>query len=297
MNFMDFRSFVESLTDEEINEMNKKEMDSEKEMFTEFVKDHDNGVCNMCNQKLTVIDRDSPCFHWFLYPNGIKKSDFKKYLAQPMNNFQLEGYLRWLATMEAPLKNINDMVLESTGTKIKEITIKYKNLEWTINYGKTDYDGHEGSQNAEFPHFHVQMLIDNRPFMRFNDYHIPFSEEALKQIEFLKNNEDIVGMYSGVAPGMNVLENPERLKIINDEMIALEDEKGAAFHTSTLFKMPEGEKATVGEILKIFEDAKIKGQSKRHALKDVFPGSTMITEIGPGEGVPEMKSRNKRNKK
>lgn len=73
-----------------------------------------------------------------------------------------------------------------------ETTIKYKNIEWTLTYGQSDLDGHKDSQNANFPHFHLQMLVDELPFIRFNDFHIPFSKEDLFNIKLLKKRQCFV---------------------------------------------------------------------------------------------------------
>jgi hypothetical protein len=42
------------------------------------------------------------------------------------------------------------MTEEGTGTKLFELTIRYKNLEWSISCSESDYLGHEAHHPSVF---------------------------------------------------------------------------------------------------------------------------------------------------
>jgi hypothetical protein len=71
-----------------------------------------------------------PCRHWLLKPDGVRKEHIER-LATDMSWSLLENYVRWVANEEAFAQNINDLADEGTG-KLLELTVKYKNLEWSF---------------------------------------------------------------------------------------------------------------------------------------------------------------------
>ena len=183
---MKIKEILENLTPEEIEKENLEHLKENEEIFEEFKDAYFKKCCSLCGNKLEKFIPDEPCFHWFLHPKGIKKRDFKEYLSNPVDFFLLESYFRWLANLEVPLKNINDLKEEKTSAKLKEITIRFKNIEWSLNYGSTDLGGHLKTKNANFPHYHIQMLVNEQPFIRFNDFHIPFSKTDLINSPYAK---------------------------------------------------------------------------------------------------------------
>ena len=182
------------LTQKEIEEHNQKEILNYQKNLDEFKKAYSLNICSLCNNKLDSFDEDFFCLHWFLIPNGIKKKHFKKHLNKPLSYFNLETQLKWFATVENPIKSINDLSIDKK-TKLKEITIIYKNIEWSINYGITDLEGHKNSLNGNFPHYHVQIMIDNKEFIKFNDFHIPFNEYDLFLLNLIENYKAEINVY------------------------------------------------------------------------------------------------------
>ena len=138
------------------------------------------------------------------------------------------------------------------------------------------------------------MQINDQPFIGFNDFHIPFSKEDLFNFELLENAKDLIEFRNDFGEGISMIEDPDILKEIDNNMKLSSDEEKAAFHTRTFFKMPEG-KTMSGEILeKVFQESKETKIPSRHLIKKYYPDVQIITEIFPGKGVPEMKKRNKR---
>ena len=172
--------------------------------------------------------------------------------------------------------------------------MRFKDIEWSLNYGKTDLDGHTNSQNAYFPHFHLQMLVASKPFIRFNDFHIPFSVEDLCTIKLMEEASDLVDFRHDQAEGMSFIENSENLKELDKIMKVAENEDKATFHTSSMIQMSDG-KTMSGEILvKIFEESKKTKIPIRHLINKYYPDAKIVTEVFPGKGVTEMKKRKKR---
>ena len=68
-------------------------------------------------------------------------------------------------------------------TKIIELTIRYQNISWSFSCGESDYQGHPTSQHTKYPHYHLQMLVDHRQLINFNDFHLPLHDKDIWSIE------------------------------------------------------------------------------------------------------------------
>lgn len=290
---MKIRKFLESLSPEEIEKRNLEHIEENENIFNEFKDAYFKSCCSLCGNKIEKFIPEEPCFHWLTIPNGIRKKHFKEFLADPIGYCKLESYFRWMANMEIPLGNINDLADENSN-KLKEITIRWKNIEWSLNYGKTDLKGHKNSKNANFPHFHIQVLIDNNPFIRFNDFHIPFSEADLFNFQMLEEAGDLIDFGKGRGRGISAITDQDYLKELDKGMKVAKDENTAPFNTNSMFQMPEGKTISGKKLTEIFAESKKTGITSRHLIKKYFPDVKIVTEINPGKGVPNMKGRNKR---
>lgn len=291
---MDLREFIKNRTPEEIEKSNKKQIEENEVFYKDFKDAYHKGCCSLCGNRIDYFNKIEKCYHWFLFPNGIRKKDFDNYLIEPIGYFTLECYFRWISSMESPLKNINDLSDAVSDSKLKEITIKYKNIEWSLNFGPSDLKGHLESRNANFPHFHLQMLINNNPFISFNNFHIPFSKEDLFQIELMNEASDLIDFRNDFGEGMSYIENTENLAELDKVMTVANDESSAPFHTTCFIQMPDG-KTMSSEILeKISIESKKTKIPQRHLIAKYYPEAKIETRIYPGEGVPELKKRNKR---
>lgn len=155
-----------------VNALNRKKATEEHREFSEAF---NAGRCSFCGDALTSFDPAKPCRHWLLRPDGVRKEHIEL-IAAKFSWGILENYLRWVANEEAFAQNINDLADEGTG-KLVEMTIKYKNLQWSFSCGATDLAGHEGGgEHSKGPHWHFQMYVDGKPFVRYNDFHLPLSE-------------------------------------------------------------------------------------------------------------------------
>lgn len=290
---MKIRNFLEKLSPEEIESKNLEHIDENEKIYYEFKDAYSKSCCSLCGNKIEKFIPDEPCFHWFIIPNGIRKKYFKDYLSNPIGYFKLESYFRWMANMETPIRNINDLTDEKSN-KLKEITIRWKNIEWSLNYGITDLQGHFNSKNADFPHFHLQILVDKNPFVRFNDYHIPFSEADLFNFQMLEEAGDLIDFSQGRGEGISAITDEKYLKEIEKVMTIAKDENTATFNTNSMFQMPEGKTISGDKLKEIFLESEKTGIPKRQLIKKYFPEVKIVTEINAGKGVPDIKGRNKR---
>ncbi len=177
-----FAKFLSELTGEQIAEGNKANFESAQNQFERFKNDYNQGRCYLCHKELKSFSKRTPCIHWLLKPKGFKKKDLLA-IADNYGYFQIQSLLRWYANEESFGKNINSLKEEGSGNKLFEVTIKYKNIEWSFSCAKSDYMGHEKSQHSKHAHYHFQMRVDNRPYINFNDFHLPFSEMDILHIE------------------------------------------------------------------------------------------------------------------
>ena len=291
---MDIRKYFDGLTPEQINEGNKRQLENNIRIYENFKAAYKAGKCSLCGQSLTEFNSYKPCFHWFLRPHGIKKKHFIKYLSRPIGFFKFDSYIRWIANLEKPFGNINDLKSEIIPAKIIEYTIKYKNIEWSISIGKTDRAGHINSKNGNFPHFHIQMKINKNSFINFNDFHIPLSDEDIFIFRVLEEAPDKVIWKSTFGQGISIIEDENILDQLESMMSRTDDIANASFSTSTLIQMPEGESIDSDLLRDVFKESKETGVPIRQLLKKQYPNAYILTEIRPGLGVPEISQRTKR---
>jgi hypothetical protein len=199
---LSFAKFLAGVSPEDrarANESNRKEAAEQHKQFSEAFKA---GNCSFCSDALTAFDEAKPCQHWLLKPEGFGKQHFEQ-LAEKHSLTELEHYLRWVANEEAFAKNINDLADEGTG-KLVELTIKYKNLEWSFSCGATDLSGHEGGgEHSKRPHYHFQMYVDGKPLIRYNDFHLPLSETDVGFLEYMRANPGKVKKRLAGGAGMS----------------------------------------------------------------------------------------------
>lgn len=290
---MDIKQFFDNLTSKQIEDGNKQQFDQNLRFYNDFKAAFKKGVCFLCKQDLTEFTSSQPCFHWFLRPHGIKKKHFNKYLSTPIGFFRFDSYIRWVANHSSPFKNINDLKSEMNQSKLIEYTARYKNIEWSISISRTDRFGHINT-SVNFPHFHFQMKIDGLIFIKYNDFHIPLSEEDIFTFRALEEAPDKVIWTNSFGEGMSIIEDQELLEKLDKKMIRTEDFENATFNTSTLFQMPESQTIN-GELLnQILEESRETGIPIRHLMKKYFPEANIITEISPGNGVPDIAARSQR---
>jgi len=265
-NKMNIRDRLTHLTPEEIQSHNAIQVENHKKDYEEFLDAFNKDCCSLCGMKLNYFNESERCLHWFLLPEGIRKKHFVSYLHEPIGFFNLDFYLRWVASIKEPLKNINDLTNNISKSKIVERTIKFKNLEWSLNYGDTDLKGHQ-SKNATFPHFHLQIINDNKLFIRFNDCHIPFSQHDLDVLHLLEEAPDLFEVRHIYGEGMSYIENPENKELLDETMKLADNTDTAALNTRSIIQLPEGQSMSGDMIDKLLKESRETKTPLRHLVK------------------------------
>jgi hypothetical protein len=287
----DLRKFIESIPQEEVDRQTRLQAENNARVYKEFTDGLKIGKCFLCGGQMNSFEEGRPCFHWFTYPTGIKKKHFESYLKNPIGFFQLDSYFRWLANTEKPIANINDLKDETSSTSYLETTYKYKNIEWAFSIGHTDKEGHLNSKVGSIPHYHIQMKVDERIFLKFNDFHIPFSDGDLFTITLLDQAPDKVKLGHSYGHGIGILEDEENLDLIDDAMTITDDIENATFNRQTLIEAPEGQTISGEIIQQAIEESKRTKKTIGKILQRLLSDAKITTILTPGDGVPKMTKR------
>ncbi len=284
----DYARFLATLSVEEIahgNEVNHRAAEAE---YQSFLEHFGRGSCYLCDRPLASFSKKSPCPHWLLKPKGFKKNDLPALAAQ-YGFYQIQSFLRWVANQDGFAKNINDLPEEGTGTKLFEVTIKYKTLEWAFSCAESDYQGHATSQ-----HYHFQMRIDLRPFIDYSDFHVPFSEMDIINIEAMRANPKMKQRFS-FGEGMNAVLSDETVEHIVNRTIPGNEEDAAPFKLDSIAMAEEGKTISGEDIYQLFQEAKAKGVTVASLIHKLPNARTQVI-VTPGPGVAEQAPRAGRKK-
>ncbi|MEE2526490.1 hypothetical protein V0U79_08940 [Hyphobacterium sp. HN65] len=281
---------LNGLAAEELEELSLSNRKQERADFAEFEAALKNDRCSLCGNPISHFSIKKPCLHWLLKPKGFKPKHLPVLYATTTFH-HMDTFLRWAANSERLFQNINDLVAEKSSDKFIEHSIRFRNLEWAFSCAQSDRQGHASSQHGQNPHFHFQMQIDGRPFIRFNSFHLDFREYdefcfAVKAGRFKRLRG---GHFCGA--GMQDLIDRVSPETLIELSTASDDPKNAAFDISTLIVAPAGERLTGDALRKIIETRKKTGRSFASIVRDEHPAVGGTTIISPGEGVAPMRRR------
>jgi hypothetical protein len=269
-----------------INERTRKDGEEDHKAFQEKFRA---GQCWICGDALTAFDRAKPCPHWLLKPDGFGKEHFEL-ITQKYDLHHIENYLRWVSNEEAFAKNINDIADEGSG-KLIELTIKYKNLQWSFSCGANDLSGHEGGgELSKRPHWHFQMYIDDKPFIRYNDFHLPLSERDIGLLEQMRKNPGKVKRFFVGGTGMgDVLDESTLEHVVAMGRSATTDEEAnsAPIELNTVVMAEPGKTIKGEDIFNAFQAAKAENVTATSKLRGLRGAniSSISTMVSPGPGV------------
>lgn len=239
-NQIDYQNIFQQLDHDLIKKLNEAQAERDANDFQSLKEELEKGNCYLCGKSIDHIDEGTPCFHWFLNPKA-KKKQLAKVLNSGKGLLHLYGYLTWVANSEKPFVNIDDTADGIDINKIFETTITYKEFEWSFSLAYSDFEGHQGT-NSDYPHYHLQMKKNGNTVIKFNDFHIPFSDNDFAQIEMMR--QGVLVFIPGLEAGINALKDisPQEFNSLlsrsnsNDEM---------AFRTHTDLWIPKDRKAEI----------------------------------------------------
>ena len=278
-------------------EAQKKQYEAE---YANFFEHYERDECYLCEKHFSTIGKGNPCLHWLLRRCKFKKKDFSK-VYEKFDFYAVSAFLRWVAYADSGSKNINNLKEESSVRKIFEITIKWKNIEWTLDCSSNDFAGHVGTK-TEFPHWHVQMRIGGQQFINFNDFHIPFSENDQLKIS-LENDPDSGFTHTFGPGGQGMQERMDQLENNFDEFlensVSASDPEDGQIHMQSIIKAPDG--GIPGEkIDEALEMARTTGKTLAHCFSVVLKdeaGVSMSTIASAADSVPEIAKRSERKRR
>ncbi len=284
--------FLNSLTPEKIEELNRKVKRDSDKVYRKFKKKLAKGKCFLCGGLLSDFFVEKPCMHWLLRPVGFDKKH-AEIVFQKFNYLRIQSYLRWMANTDLPAGNINDLEEEKNPDKILEYTIRYKNIEWSISCGKGDMSGHRFAfnSNARKPHYHFQMRIDKRPFIDYGNLHIPFTEEDLWHLPIMLGMVEKAGYANYHGMGMQDMMariDPEELL---DSMQKSGDEDDGVYNLQTLVEAEPGKTLSGDDIADLFKKHKETGIPMAKLIREMENVGNATTYITPGPRVPEQAGR------
>lgn len=260
----------------------------------EFVAAFRTDDCYICGKPLSSFSKKTPCLHWLLKPKGFKKNDLRA-IAERFAFFPIQTYLRWVANTQAFAKNINDLAEEGTGSKLVELTIRYQNLEWSFSCTPSDYEGHQTSQHAKYPHYHFQMRLDERPFINFSDFHVPFHESDVLSFEAKRRLPEMVKHKFPRGEGMSEFLNEDTVEALVAHGEAADNEDEASLKLDTIVMADEGTTISGEDLYQIIQEAKANGVTVSSLMHKLTNVRTQIV-VTPGPGVVEQAPRTGRKK-
>lgn len=294
-----FADLLRSLPEEDRQRRTMMQFNEAEDEYRIFKEYFSKEWCSLCDKSVKTFSSNSPCMHWLLRPKGFKKKHFKL-LYDSFNFFRISAYVRWVASIDSPFRNINDISEEHPGNKLIDFTAKYKHITWSFSCGQSDFQGHKGKRAGSNPHYHMQMTLSGKGFISYNDFHIPLHEEDLYTFDLILNNSDIIQHGFGAGSGMQALfENEEILEAVVDDSEVTEKETESAFNMSTLILADEGHKISGDLIANAYEESKRTSKTMASILKNTSKDEkvNIRTIVTPGDGVPEPQQRKGRKKK
>ena len=155
-------------------------------------------------------------------------------------------------------------------------------------------EGHQNSIVGNKPHYHIQMKVDDRIFLKFSDYHIPFSDQDLFTIELFEQAGDRVVKNGPHGLGMSSLNNKEILDFIDDTITLTDDFDNATISRQTFIQAPEGETISGELIQKALIESRRTKKPIGKILERLITKAKIQTVLSPGDGVPKMSKRSRK---
>lgn len=287
-------SHLEAMRPEERDRASEENIRQAEAEHEKFLAAFSIGHCYLCRNPLSSFSKKTPCLHWLLKPKGFKKNDLPA-IAQRFGFFQAQTYLRWVANTQGFARHINDLPEEGTGGKLIELTVRYRSLEWSFSCAESDFLGHATSQHSKHPHYHFQMRVEQRPFINFSDFHVPFTEVDIVGLEAKRVAPHLVKHAFPRGEGMAEVINEASLDALVSARSTPDIESEALVHLSSMVMADEGTQIDGTELANLCREASVRGVPLASLLHKLQNTSTRVI-VSPGAGVVEQAPRSGRKK-
>ena len=268
---------LRSMSEEERVKHNASQIAESERQHGLFKASFDQGRCYLCEADLSTFEEKTPCLHWFLRPQGVKKRHYPA-VADRFGMMAIQSWLRWVANEGGWARNIADTADEN---HVVQMTARYGDYAWSISCGKTDFAGHAG-KNSGFPHYHLQMSIKDRPFISYNDFHFRIHDDELAILRAMEAS----GVKSKFVNGESfddILATVDPQWIVDLPVDRTADPASTTFNMQTVLIADEGTTISGDAIYEVFQQARRDGvsfASRAHTIPN-SSGRTLVSE-GPG---------------
>ena len=210
---INFKRTFESLPKDVVALLQRREYKHNERDFAALCGSLKHNKCYLCGQSLEYNDVSTPCFHFLLNPR-LKKKYREALFSKPVSFIKLYTYLAWVANSNQPFENVNDIISDILPSRIFETTIRYKNIEWSFSFKKSDLEGHPDAKIGRLPHYHFQMTVDGNTIVNYNNCHIQFASEDFLYFEMIRQKAAKVD--SQFVAGLELLKNSVQVNILSD---------------------------------------------------------------------------------
>ena len=258
---------------------------------SDFISCFSNKQCYLCLQPLNTFSESEPCLHWLLRrTNRIKKRNIE-YLLKNVDMLQALSYVRWVANTESKGMGINDLSDEIDEDRYYECTVTWKNISWSFLV--ENLQGHTQQENI-FPHYHLHMTINNKPFIVFSNFHIPLQES---DIFFLRLRVEGHERMKHVFLGGESYEDWLRMVNHKDALANMKSgdkDTDSPFHLQTMITAKEGSTISGDEIASLVKESNRTGETMAALVRDRLKNVKVKTIISPSEGIVDQVKRKRR---
>lgn len=163
--------------------------------------------------------------------------------------------------------------------------------EWAFSCSENDYKGHQtDSPDSQRPHYHFQMRVNRAAFIRYNDFHVPFSDTDIIEIEAEKAAPEAVKRAFWGGEGMSALLEQDVLEHVVKHGGAAPDPDKAPVKLDTIIMAEEGSTISGDDLAALIKEAKEKRVTVT-SIADKLPNVRIQTIVTPGPGVVEQAPR------
>lgn len=283
----EFQEYLKALPINALGVESQEQHEEAESLYQKFKECFSREMCDSCGKPLPTFSRNNPCFHWLLRPKGAKKDDIER-LFQAKGYFRTASWIRWVANQNAFLAGINDLRGEGDQAAVFHWTARYKHLSWTFWCTKNDYVGHVNTR-ANMSHFHVEMKSEGRPFIRFNDFHIPFTDEDLFYLKANLDSDSVFQQSFGPhGAGMQDAMDVPAEEIIGSAC-SVDDERKGVYEIDTIIRAAPGQTISGDLLTHIIEKSRESGRTIAHCVREEGLDAQVL--ITPSDSIPEKSVR------